>query len=140
MGYLWKTAGQRLELVGERAERRRRVAVDGYGHAAALAFSGGRVQLIVTPGTTGAYSADMIMTQDDARRLALALAEHLATGSPRVWTKLEGPADDVKQIECCGKRYVRSLADGYWTDLGSPQERMTFSQLRARGDVREVTE
>ena len=86
------------------------------------------------------YLWQMTVSQDDARRLVLALAEQLATDSPRVWVKIEGPADDVRTVEVNGVRYERSLSSvGYWSACDG-SERMTFSQLRARGDVREVTE
>lgn len=55
----------------------------------------------------------------------------------RTWPKLEGPPGDLQVIEVEGLPGVwqRSAVGTYWQ---SGLERLTWSQLRARGTVREV--
>lgn len=56
---------------------------------------------------------------------------------PRTWPKLEGPPDDLRLVEIEGSGVVwqRERTGNRWV---GGHERLTWSQLRARGEVREL--
>lgn len=65
----------------------------------------------------------------------------------RTWQKIDGPPDDLRIIDLLNadgepiERWSRRLSiERYWTDPTGRFKRQTWSQIRARGAVREVPE
>lgn len=63
----------------------------------------------------------------------------------RTWPKLDGPPADLQAFDLLDKYgnpiehwTRRSPADSYWTDPSGRLKRQTWSQIRARGEIREV--